>query len=94
MEAAPFIPAKPSNKRANTTGVSTLQERLLQDSMSNLSFSSNISLAEGDDGATGLNRFELGDLDEVMSTDTDQLVVDSLASARPRPSARGKRLKM
>ena len=93
-EAAPFIPAEPSNKRANTTGVSTLQERLLQDSMSNLSFASNISLAEGDDGATGLNRLELGDLEEVMSTDTDQLVVDSLASARPRPPARGKRQKL
>ena len=40
------------------------------------------------------SRLELGDLEEVMSTDTDQLVVDSLASARPRPPARGKRQKL
>ena len=93
-EAAPFVPAEPSTKRANTTGVSTLQERLLQDSMANLSFASNVSLSEGDDGATGLNRLELGNLEEVMSTDTDQLIAESSVSARQPPPVRGKRLKM
>ena len=83
-----------SIRYSNTTGVSTLQERLLQDSMANLSFASNVSLAEGDDGATGLNRLELGDLEEVMSIDTDHLMAESSDSARPRPSVRGKRLKM
>ena len=75
-----------SIRYSNTTGVSTLQERLLQDSMANLSFASNVSLAEGDDGATGLNRLELGDLDEVMSTDTEQLIyrrVQSLPGSGP-----------